>query len=138
MLWTSGLCTLTNISVPIFVNWLRSRTEVCGPEPLIASTTPENGSPDLNVVSRMSPTLTHSLWVLSNSRLRAPVGSSSDSCCESISATGFLHVCASEGTDGWMIISRFSVDEGHRSALAQDDMKLSGILLKSGRILGLN
>ena len=69
-------------------------------------TTPENGSPVLNVVSRMSPTFTPSRLRGSKRRRRAPVGSSDGICEDCTTATGSLHTATAEGGGSWIVILR--------------------------------
>src|SRR5271163_3637726 len=69
-------------------------------------TTPENGSPVLNVVSRISPTFTPSRLRGSKRRRRAPVGSSDGICEDCTTATGSLHTATADGGGSWIMILR--------------------------------
>lgn len=59
--------------------------------------TPENGSPPVNVASRMSPGFALSLFSTSKSFDRTPVGSNLDNSCWSTLLMGSLQFSRSEG-----------------------------------------
>lgn len=109
MLCTSGECILMTISVPILVRWFLSRTDLCGPCPFTAISIPENGSPVLNVVSKMSPGFARSALSLSKSLDRAPDGSRDARERLSTILIGSLQASYSDGGGLCIIISRLTL-----------------------------
>lgn len=67
---------------------------------------PEKGSPDLNLTSRISPTLALSGFNLANSRVRDEVGSRMASCCSTNVTRGSLQILRVEGGGGYVFIRR--------------------------------